>query len=243
MSATSLPAIVGGTDGKVIGASNITALTALSFDGVDDYAQVAYPVTNTTYTWTMKLKSNYANYSTLYRAAILSVRSGATGLNLCIRGATDTGGTMTAGGLAIFEGGAATVVTSQTLDPEVWYDVAVMSWEENGTGRHAIYLNGVLAVVGPGTKGTVARDNLSIGKLNGGTSSDNTYVSKITLADVRVYNRVLTAKEVEDTVKGTAPRNGLIIEALMNKDTGTVLKDTASNVDGAIYGAMWVPRL
>jgi hypothetical protein len=60
------------------------------------------------------------------------------------------------------------------------------------------------------------------------------------LADVRVWNRPLSAAEVGDLyLSGIVPRNGLVAEYRLDEGVGTVAHDTAGAHDGTIVGAAW----
>ncbi len=60
------------------------------------------------------------------------------------------------------------------------------------------------------------------------------------LAEVRVWNRVLTATEVGDLYAlSIVPPQGLVAEYLFNRGTGNVARDTKDSHDGIISGATW----
>ena len=57
------------------------------------------------------------------------------------------------------------------------------------------------------------------------------------LAEVRVWNRPLTAEEIADWhAFGIVPRDGLVAEWLLNEEVGTIARDTTGAHDGAISG-------
>jgi len=60
------------------------------------------------------------------------------------------------------------------------------------------------------------------------------------IAEVRVWNRALTAGEIDSLdSSGVVPRQGLVAEYLLGEGRGTVAHDTADSHDGAVAGARW----
>jgi hypothetical protein len=62
------------------------------------------------------------------------------------------------------------------------------------------------------------------------------------VAEVRVWNRPLTAEEIADLyANNIVPQEGLVAEYLLNEGDGTTAHDTAGGHDGTIFGATWAP--
>lgn len=60
------------------------------------------------------------------------------------------------------------------------------------------------------------------------------------LAQVRLWNRVLSAQEINDLYAlGSVPPDGLVAEYLLNEGAGSIAFDTANGHDGTIFGSMW----
>ncbi len=60
------------------------------------------------------------------------------------------------------------------------------------------------------------------------------------LAQVRVWNRVLSAQEVSDLYAlGNVPQDGLVAEYLLNEGAGSTAFDTADGHDGTVFGATY----
>ena len=64
------------------------------------------------------------------------------------------------------------------------------------------------------------------------------------IAEVRIWNRVLSQREIHDLYAfNLVPQDGLVAEYLLNQDTGTIAIDTVGGHDGEIKGAaIWAPR-
>lgn len=60
------------------------------------------------------------------------------------------------------------------------------------------------------------------------------------LAQVRVWNRVLSAQEVSDLYfLESVPQDGLVAEYLLNEGAGDTAFDTADGHDGRVFGSEW----
>lgn len=60
------------------------------------------------------------------------------------------------------------------------------------------------------------------------------------LAQVRIWNRVLTAQEISDLYAlGTVPQDSLVAEYLLNEGMGSTAFDTAGGHAGTVFGATW----
>jgi hypothetical protein len=60
------------------------------------------------------------------------------------------------------------------------------------------------------------------------------------LSRVRIWNRVLSAKEISALYSSdAAPADGLVAEFLLNADAGSTAADSAQGNDGTIFGAVW----
>lgn len=60
------------------------------------------------------------------------------------------------------------------------------------------------------------------------------------LAQVRIWNRVLSAQKVSDLYfLGLVPRDGLVAEYLLNEGAGNTAFDTANSHDGTVFGSLW----
>ena len=60
------------------------------------------------------------------------------------------------------------------------------------------------------------------------------------LAQVRVWNRVLSVPEINDLYAlGIVPQDGLVAEYLLNEGAGNTAFDTADGHDGTVFGSMW----
>lgn len=118
------------------------------------------------------------------------------------------------------------------LVAEKWYHV-VGTWDGSD---FRIYLNGGTDGNTTTTGTHVASATLfSIGSYRG---TGNWFNGKID--DVRIWNRALSLEEITDCYIGTAPRNGLVAEWLMNEGSGSTIYDTSVNSNnGTITGATW----
>jgi len=93
-----------------------------------------------------------------------------------------------------------------------------------------VYINGVVPSGGTRSQnGNLRSDssNLHIGKRCAG---DNRYY-KGQLDEIRVYNRVLSAAEIQDQVKGIYNESGLLSSWYLDEGTGTVVSDSSNNLN------------
>ncbi len=87
--------------------------------------------------------------------------------------------------------------TTPRYDDNTWYHVAFINYNDNGTYRFSVYVNGE-PTIGTQTSGTYTNNvDVMLGARR--NSSDNTgigYPYTGTLDDVRIYNRALTVEEI-----------------------------------------------
>jgi len=194
---------------------------SLEFDGIDDYVELGdnFPEVTTGGTYSISLWFNTANIA--QAGTLINISPGAASAD---RNGINLSGSYVRGG---YWNGSAYVGKRSLLTglDNKWNHVVLI----NNSGTISLYLNGV---------GT---DITGISSLNAenkiGLNASAAFTGKIDKG--HIYNRALTAAEVENLYKGTPPTSGLIAEWNMNEGTGSTIEDTAGSNDGTIYGATW----
>ena len=215
-----------GNDGRIYGATFTTDRhgqpnKAMSFDGVDDYVKVSsLPATYEEVTVSSWVK--YGANPDSFNGMIFW--KGDFELNLYSRGVTADYIRFAANGVQ-----STIPLSHPSLDWSEWihllgtYDGSIIK----------IYLNGTLIDDNFGT-GIVDTSGLVPG-IGGRASGDLAWNGQI--SDVRIYNRALSAEEVEQLYKGYDMRNGLVGHWPLNEGQGTTAYDRSGNGnDGTLIG-------
>lgn len=208
----------------------------LSFDGVNAYTSIpSSSLLSPQATGHMTLEAWVYPRSTRTSATNWLIAKGSSGANDWEYGLGLNGVSPTVTFTIWQPGGAnyASSGTNSSIPLNQWTHIVGVL---DGT-QCSCYVNGSLAITNTGTSGSVSAgtDPLFIGKRSDG------YNTESDIAEVRIYNRALSASEVFDNFSGTVTRSGLVGEWLFNEGSGTVAKDsTANHNDGTISGATWV---
>jgi hypothetical protein len=167
-------------------------LGSLSFDGSNDIVNTTYVSANT-YTFSAWFKTNVVSDG--YRN-IISIPTPNYSLVL-LNTSTPNLGFWTNDGL----GGQS--LSTPTISTNTWYNVVFVREGNSITGGYKAYLNGVLyGNANTGTWSTTA--NLSVGG-----RTDTTQFLNGNIAQVSIYNRALTAQEIQQNYLATKGRFGL----------------------------------
>ena len=131
--------------------------------------------------------------------------------------------------------------------PGTWVHVA---YTYGGNGSHHFYIDGVpsdgMSELGEDPLETVLSGLLRLGGHPGSTGPDGAY-----LDEVRIYDRALSAGEVETMYRAAgghsghipeeAPTNGLVLYYTFDEDLGQIVQDASGDGrTGQVNGAVWV---
>ena len=178
-------AAIGGTPDFVPGYDG----DALDFDGSTDFIDVDGQLASGTFSLTMWIRPRDIPYLSGYYAVLHNDAWNAGSLHVHLR---NTSSLINAD---INSGPAAESAT--VLQADQWYHCALTVTDEGGNASQ-LYINGVLEASGSGGDGTPYLGPLDIGSYQNG---DSRHYHGL-MDDIRVYNRMLTADEVKDTMRG-----------------------------------------
>ena len=225
--------------GSVVG--GVESSYAVSFDGVDDYVSINGSPLN-----------NLSSFSVSFWAKPSSATSGVE-VNQKHSGGDRIACTLTSDGYAYIIPQSVSnygyAQWSQFAGNWIYVCFVFDGSQTGNANRAKIYINGresSLTFVGtiPSTTGTNT-GNLEFGR----RGSELTY-SKGAIDDVRIYNRVLTAAEVQSIYRNSSspPTSGLVCYFPLNEGTGTTVTDSIGGLTGTLTnGPTWqtqvCPRL
>ncbi len=226
----------GDNDATVYGAMWTSGIIggALDFNGVSDYADcgssfasVTGSTTKTIMAWAKPdTAATGARMLTLYRRSDYY-----SAFSLYPR---VSGGPATWTGLYATAGNGYDVVDSGVIvETGVWTQVALV---QNGADVH-IYINGELKNSASNAAAPVISNppDATIGAYKWYSDLSALFDGKID--DIRIYNRALSAEEIEELYEEGS--NDLIAHWKLDEDSGTIAYDSAGDNDGNVNGATW----
>ncbi len=178
-------AAIGGTPDFVPGYDG----DALDFDGSTDFIDVDGQLASGTFSLTMWIRPRDIPYLSGYYAVLHNDAWNAGSLHVHLRNTSSLIN-------ADINGGPA-AESATVLQADRWYHCALTVTDEGGNASQ-LYINGVLEASGSGGDGTPYLGPMVIGAWENGTSRHYHGL----MDDIRVYNRVLTADEVKETMRG-----------------------------------------
>ncbi|MEW6061492.1 MAG: LamG-like jellyroll fold domain-containing protein, partial [Bacteroidota bacterium] len=201
---------------------------ALSFDGVDDYANLPVTTSPTAYTVEMWVKPSVTTNANIF------VRTDATGPNSAYSHQLR----IENGKFAhyLYDGASYTLSSATTISANTWYHVAIVA---TNNGSMKLYLNGTDEVTGV-TIGTLwtGGDRYYVGSVGAGMSAFQGLIDEI-----RIWNFARTIEEVaaDKDVELNGNESGLIHYWKNNEGSGTSIDDaTANNLAGTLVnGVAW----
>ncbi|MBI1833213.1 MAG: hypothetical protein HYR90_00080 [Candidatus Andersenbacteria bacterium] len=181
---------------------NFTDPYALDFDGTDDYVDIADTDTldvGPTADFTISGWFNRDTFTTMDTILAKKENTATTpGYLLYIHDTLDVLGFKVADGLTAYS------VTSTSTFTSTGWNHFVVVWDQDSSANTKMYINGVAEGTPSGTIGNVGDLSNSL-SLRFGTESDDGNPFDGKLDDIRIYNRVLTAQEVNSLAVGNQP--------------------------------------
>ncbi|HUT44657.1 MAG TPA: LamG domain-containing protein, partial [Sedimentisphaerales bacterium] len=177
-------AVIGGTPDFAPGYDG----DALDFDGSTDYIDIDDLVAEGTFTYTMWLKPRDIPYASGFYAVLHDDQWNSGSCHVHVRNTTSQFNWSVNSGPDL--------LSTTVMRADLWYHVAVtIDATVNGQGQ--LYINGVLEDTQPGVTATAY-----LGPLNFGAWTNNQRYYHGLMDDIRIYDRVLTADEIKETMRG-----------------------------------------
>jgi hypothetical protein len=164
------------------------------FDGTGSYVTCNIPLSGDI-TYCFWLKTGVVQNN----KRIINITNGATNRNFSL-------GTVTTAGIVGGYDGTNQPLTSTRVDDNIWHNIVCTMQ----TNSYKIYIDSISQSLTWGIGTTGNWNNISSTSLDiGGISSGGTFYCSINIAQVQIYNRALSAQEINQNYNATKTRFGL----------------------------------
>ena len=212
---------------------------AVSFDGTNDFVNIGQPS-----------NLNFDTDADDFTIAMwFKIASGDTGTLICKGG--DTSGDRqyhiyysSSDYIAVNIGG--TVVNTNAYDDGNWHHVAVVNFDDSGTQKFRIYIDGSSVGVGNSGSGSNSLDVL-LGARRGSDNTNTAFLLSGSTNNVKIFNTALTQDQVRElytkpelTLPTGVASSALKLDMPMQEGSGTTILDGSGNQNhGTGSGITW----